>query len=132
MDLLASAALLVTAFLFGGMALYSFGFAAFLFSHLPPAEAGSLLRQAFPHFYSGVIVVAVLASGLLLRVDPMGSSLIAGVAFSTLPVRQQLMPAINAASDAGERTRFNRLHGLSVAIGLLQIVVVAYVLLRML
>jgi hypothetical protein len=33
-------ALLATALLFGGMVLYSFGFAAFLFSALPAEQAG--------------------------------------------------------------------------------------------
>ena len=43
-------AMLITAILFGGMVLYSFGFAAFLFSYLPAQEAGSILRKAFPVF----------------------------------------------------------------------------------
>ena len=34
--------LLLSAFLFGGMLLYSFGFAAFLFSHLPADDAGAI------------------------------------------------------------------------------------------
>lgn len=41
-------ALLATALLFGGMTLYSFGFAAFLFTALPPETAGAALRRAFP------------------------------------------------------------------------------------
>jgi hypothetical protein len=45
-----SLAVLITALLFGGMTLYSFGFAAFLFSALPAATAGSALRRAFPRF----------------------------------------------------------------------------------
>ncbi|SRR6056297_1490309 len=125
-----SLALLVTAFLFGGMVLFSFAFAAFLFTHLPAPQAGALLRQAFPHFYLGVIVVAAAAALLHVRLDMVSAVLLAGVALSTLPARQLLMPAINRASDAGDRSRFNRLHGLSVAIGVLQILVVGYVLLR--
>jgi hypothetical protein len=56
-------AILSTALLFGGMTLYSFGFAAFLFSALPAAMAGKALRQAFPWFYGFVIVTAGLATG---------------------------------------------------------------------
>jgi len=52
--------MLMTAILFGGMVLYSFGFAAFLFSHLPAQEAGSILRKAFPVFYLWCIAVALL------------------------------------------------------------------------
>ena len=60
-----SLALLTTALLFGGMALYSFGFAAFLFSALPPAVAGATLRRAFPTFYVFVMGAAALAAALL-------------------------------------------------------------------
>ena len=44
-------ALLTTALLFGGMTLFSFGFAAFLFTSLPAETASPLIRKAFPHFY---------------------------------------------------------------------------------
>ena len=40
-----SLAILSTAFLFGGMTLYSFGFAAFLFTALPAKAAGEALRR---------------------------------------------------------------------------------------
>ncbi|MEQ8515500.1 MAG: DUF4149 domain-containing protein [Chromatocurvus sp.] len=130
MALQASLALLLTAFLFGGMLLFSFAFAAFLFTHLPAADAGKMLRRAFPHFYLGVIIVAAVAALLYVRLDAAGAVYLSGVALSTLPARQLLMPAINEASDTGDRSRFNRLHGLSVVIGILQIVVVGYVLVR--
>ena len=45
-----SLAVLSTALLFGGMTLYSFGFAAFLFTALPAKTAGEALRRAFPWF----------------------------------------------------------------------------------
>ncbi len=130
MALEASLALLVTAFLFGGMVLFSFAFAAFLFTHLPSAQAGTLLRQAFPHFYLGVVAVAAVAALLHVRLDTVSALYLAGVALSTLPARQLLMPAINRASDAGDRSRFNRLHSVSVVIGVMQIVAVGFVLLR--
>lgn len=130
MTLHAGAAILATAFLFGGMMLFSFAFAAFLFSQLPAEQAGSLLRRAFPYFYLWVIVLAALAAVLHLGVDQSSAIWLAGVAATTVPARQQLMPAINAATDAGDKPRFNRLHGASVALGLLQIAAVGYVLLR--
>ena len=43
---------------------------------------------------------------------------------------QILMPAINAATDAGNKRRFGMLHGLSVVITLIHIVAAAYVLHR--
>ena len=51
--MLAITALLITAILFGGIVLYSFGFAAFLFSHLPASDAGTILKS-LPSFLSVV------------------------------------------------------------------------------
>ena len=45
--------------------------------------------------------------------------------------RQILMPAINAARDAGAKLRFDRLHGLSVALNMVQLVAVIVVLVRL-
>jgi Domain of unknown function (DUF4149) len=125
------AALLATLLLFGGMTLYSFGFAPLVFSALPADEAGKLLRQAFPHFYLFVLVTAV-AAGLALRPrDPLASSLMAATALIAAIARQILMPAINTARDAGAKSRFDRLHGLSVALNMLQLAAVVAVLVRL-
>jgi len=132
MSLQLGAAMIAAAFLFGGMLLYSFGFAAFLFTSLPADDAGALLRRAFPHFYTWVIVTAGLAALLHLGADGVSLALLAAVALTTLPTRQLLMPAINAATDAGDRARFKWLHGLSVLITLAHIGAVGYVLLRFL
>ena len=72
-----SIAILTTALLFGGMTLYSFGFAAFLFSALPPAVAGATLRRAFPAFYVFVMGAAALAAALLWSHDVVAAGLMA-------------------------------------------------------
>jgi hypothetical protein len=113
-----TAALLLTAVLFGGMVLYAFGFAAFLFTALPADVAGPTIRRAFPLFYSFVIATAAAASAIAWASDDRVAGLLAIIALSTLPTRQILMPAINGASDAGTRSRFKVLHGLSVLITL--------------
>jgi hypothetical protein len=113
-----SFAVLTTALLFGGMTLYSFGFAAFLFKTLPAPAAGATLRKAFPWFYLFVIATAAAAAALWWPYDAAAATLLAAVALSTVPVRQWLMPAINRATDAGLRRRFQWLHGLSVLITL--------------
>ena len=113
-----SFAVLTTALLFGGMTLYSFGFAAFLFKALPAPAAGAALRKAFPWFYLFVIATAALAAVLWWPHDTAAAALLAAVAISTVPVRQWLMPAINRATDAGQRQRFKWLHGLSVLVTL--------------
>ena len=122
--------LLAVALLFGGMTLYSFGFAAFLFSTLPAALAGATLRRAFPHFYAFVVANAAVAAGLVWAHDPVSAAWLSAIAISTVPVRQMLMPAINTATDAGAKTRFKMLHGLSVLISVAHIGIAGYVLAR--
>lgn len=129
--MLATLALLTLALLFGGMLLYSFGFAAFLFTALPPETAGPTIRKAFPHFYLFVIATAAVATLLLWPLDPLAAALMALVAATTIPTRQVLMPAINAATDSGAKARFARLHGLSVVVTLAHIAATGYALTRL-
>ena len=124
-------AVLTTALLFGGMALYSFGFAAFLFAALPPDVAGATLRRAFPAFYLFVIGASAIAAGLLWPLDAVSAGLMAAIAVTTALSRQLLMPAINAATDSGLRNRFKWLHGVSVMITLAHIVATGAVLVRL-
>ena len=123
-----TAALLVIALLFGGMILYSFGFAAFLFTALPPETAGPALRRAFPHFYLFVLVTAAAAAVLTWSLALPLSFALAAVAATVWPTRQLLMPAINRATDAGAKSTFKVLHGLSVVITLTHIGTVGWVL----
>lgn len=125
-------ALLTTALLFGGMVLYSFGFAAFLFTALPADVAGPTIRRAFPHFYLFVIVVAACGALLLWPQDRLAAGIMGAVASTTIPTRQILMPAINRATDSGAKTRFKWLHGLSVVVTLVHIVLAGFVLARFL
>jgi Flp pilus assembly protein TadB len=124
-------ALLATALLFGGMVFYSFGFAAFLLTALPPEVARPTIRAAFPHFYLFVIGSAAAAGVLLWPADPLGAALLALIALTTVPARQVLMPAINCATDAGAKARFKQLHGLSVLVTLAHIGIAGYVLARL-
>jgi hypothetical protein len=123
-------ALLTTALLFGGMVLYSFGFAAFLFTALPPDMAGPTIRRAFPHFYLFVLGTAAIAAGLIWAFDPLAGLLLGVIAVTTFPTRQILMPAINRATDTGQKLRFKWLHGLSVVITLAHIAMAGYVIAR--
>lgn len=111
-------AVLSTALLFGGMTLFSFGFAAVLFKALPAKTAGQVLRLAFPWFYAFVMATAAVSAFLWWPQSTAFAAVMALVAVTTLPVRQLLMPAINRATDAGQRKRFNWLHGLSVLVTL--------------
>ncbi|WP_249200213.1 DUF4149 domain-containing protein [Thetidibacter halocola] len=124
-------ALLATALLFGGMILYSFGFAAFVFNALPAQTAGPLIRRAFPWFYLFVIAVSALAGLLALENDRLSAGLLAAIAATTVWARQGLMPAINRATDGGDRRRFKALHTLSVLVTLAHIGGTGFVLLRL-
>lgn len=122
---------LVVACLFGGMFLFSAGFAGFLFRYLPPADARMLIRKAFPPFYLFVIVSSGLAMVLSLQSDPFSAVWMAFVMLTTVAARQLLMPAINRATDLGKRKRFLWLHGFSVLLTLGHIVLAAVVLVHM-
>lgn len=115
------ASLLTVALLFGGMTLFSFGFAAFLFTALPMPQARSTIRAAFPHFYLFVLATAVVGAVLLIGVEARSALLLGVIAVTVVPTRQLLMPAINAATDREDRSRFKWLHGVSVLITLAHI-----------
>ena len=125
------AALLATSLLFGGMTLYSFGFAPLVFSALPSDVAGKLLRQAFPHYYLFVLIIAAVAAVTLWPANHINAGLMAATAIVAVVARQVLMPMINTARDAGTKQKFDRLHGLSVALNMLQLAAVVAVLVRL-
>jgi len=122
------ASLLVVALLFGGMFLFAVGFAAFLFRYLSPEQARMLIRKAFPPFYLFVIVTSGLAMALSWVSDSFSAVWMAFVMLSAVAARQLLMPAINRATDLGNRQRFLWLHGFSVLLTLGHIVLAAVVL----
>jgi Domain of unknown function (DUF4149) len=128
---LSLASVLVVAFLFGGMLLFSAGFAAFLFRYLPPQDARMLIRKAFPPFYLFVIISSGLAMLLSFRSDIYSASWMAFVMLSAVAARQILMPAINHATDLMLKKRFHFLHGFSVLLTLAHIFLAAMVLVHM-
>lgn len=124
-------ALLMTALLFGGAVLYSFGFAAFVFNALPPETAGPLIRRAFPHFYLFVLAASAVPAALTVPIDMTSALILASIAVTTVFARQVLMPAINAATDSGARQRFKWLHTVSVLITLAHICAAGFVIIRL-
>ena len=123
--------LLLTALMFGGTVLYAFGFAAFVFTALPAETAGPLIRRAFPHFYLFVLGTSAAAAAFSMSFDPMAGAILAAITATTVIARQVLMPAVNHATDTGNRTRFKYLHTLSVLITLAHIIAAAVVLIRL-
>ena len=114
-------ALLLTALLFGGMTLFSFGFAAVLFKSFDAPTARRGIRGAFPYYYLWVIGNASLAGAVALTVNTMAGAMLIAIALTTIYARQVLMAQINTATDAGDTGAFKRLHGISVVLQLVQI-----------
>ena len=119
-------ALLITSFLFGGMVLFAVGFGPIVLKNLEGNVARLFIRNTFPHFYLFVLVSSFLAAVTVFV--PFASMALLAIFFSTIPARQILMPAINAAADDGDRKQFKLLHALSVAITLVHIVIAGVVL----
>ncbi|MEL7280951.1 MAG: DUF4149 domain-containing protein [Pseudomonadota bacterium] len=122
--------LLVTALMFGGTVLYAFGFAAFVFTALPADTASPLIRRAFPHFYLFVLGTSAVAAAVAFFFDPLSAAILAAIALTTVYARQILMPAINRATDDGDKSRFKKLHGFSVVITLIHIAAAGYVIVK--
>ncbi|MBV1702942.1 MAG: DUF4149 domain-containing protein [Hyphomicrobiales bacterium] len=132
------AALLLVSTLFGGMMLYSFGFAPMVFSALKGEVAGRFIRDAFPWYYLFVIVASAVSGAILLLVNFGSAALMLATCAVAIYARQLLMPQINAARDeqlqgnAQAKGRFGRLHGFSVLLNFVQLIAAGYVLYRFL
>ena len=118
--------------LLGAMLFFPSVIAPVVFTSLPEAQAGAFLRSMFPRYYAFMIGLSLTAA-LLFLVANGGSAYHAAfvclfVGVSTIWVRQWLLPRINTArdaqlaGDADAGRRFDRDHKLSVAINLLQLV----------
>ena len=120
-------ALYVIAGTLGAMLFFAIGVAPTVFQALPAEQAGLFLRKLFPRYYLCLIIGSTAGGLLWLGTQPLASGGCLLIALSTLWIRQWLVPRINALRDrelsgdvsAGEE--FARLHRLSVAINMLQL-----------
>jgi hypothetical protein len=118
-------ALLLVAFLFGGMLLFSVGFGTLSFKFLEPAVARKFIRKAFPYFYGYVLSVSALVCLLSFTISMTATVLAFFIFVTTLPTSIFLMPAINKASDMKQKRNFALLHSMSVVVTLSHIIVCA-------
>ncbi len=131
----AAAGLLAAATL-GVMLFFACVVAPTIFKTLPEQMAGSLIRRLFPHYYLVLAVITGLAAMLALGTLNAAAAL-ALVCGVFLAGRFVLMPRINQARDAslaGDRaaaTTFRRLHGASVILNAIQMLVLAAVAVRL-
>lgn len=130
----AIAALFATALLFGGMVFFAVVVAPQVFRALEPTAAGTFLRRLFPVYYVWGAGLAGAGALAFLPILWEASLILAVVCLGFVFAREALMPRINAwrdrelAGDASAHRPFARLHGLSVALNLAQMVLVAVVL----
>jgi hypothetical protein len=80
----------------GIMMFFTIAVAPTVFKVLPPEWASKYVRSFFPKYYAVLGVLSIIA------------------------------PAINKASDAKERKKFGVLHGLSVVINVVQLIIFVY------
>tara|TARA_B100000927_G_scaffold196692_1_gene158860 strand:+ start:131 stop:517 length:387 start_codon:yes stop_codon:yes gene_type:complete len=117
---------LLSSFLFGGMTLFSFGFAIVLLKQMELSEARKIIRSTFPMYYKLVITVSAISTIISAPVNKFISLSMAGICITTLYARQILMHQINAATDSNNTKLFKQLHGVSVIIQLIQIGLLGY------
>ncbi len=106
----------------------SFLVAPLVFKTVGGPDASRFLRALFPRYYRALLALALIATGLALAGARAG--LIPAVSWLlAAAVSVFLVPAINAARDAGAEgeVRFRRLHGLSVGLNGLMLVACGWV-----
>jgi hypothetical protein len=130
-SMIAAVSLLLSGVLLGSMIFFSAVVAPTVFSALPSEHAGSYLRALFPRYYLWGAVVAALAGAAAVTTTAAAAAALGAVALAFVAVRQGLVPAINSARDAARTgdlaagVQFKRLHAMSVAVNLAQMVVTA-------
>ena len=120
--------ILLTAFLFGGMLLFSLGFGTLAFKFLEIATARQFIRSTFPFFYFYVFSISAVTSVILYFQNFDSFVLMITIAITTIPTAFFLMPAINFSADNKLRRRFIVLHSLSIFITLIHIILGASIL----
>ena len=120
--------LLLVAFLFGGMLLFSLGFGTLAFKFLDVPIARQFIRNTFPFFYLYVFSVAIITSLTLVFKNFDAFLLVFVIAITTIPTGLILMPAINLASDNKHKRKFVLLHTASVLITIVHIVIAGFAL----
>jgi len=119
---------LLASMLFGAMLFFSFFVAPITFMKLEAAAAGQFIRSIFPHYYLIIIITSLVAAVLLTIANHSASILMFIIGLSGVFSRQSLIPKINKYRDAeiaGDliaKSKFDRLHRLSVVINGAQLI----------
>lgn len=117
---------LMVAAVVGVMLFFSVAVAPTIFKVLPENWAAVYVRAFFPKYHLS-LGLAALAAGWLMD-DRLSAWLTLGCAAAFFVSRSVLTPAINRARDAEQALRFQALHVTSIAINVLQLLVLLGVL----
>lgn len=125
------------AILFGGMVTFTAFFAPQAFKRLPEGVSDRFIRELFPHYYMGGLILAAVGSGALAPVR-MAEAIVMGlVAAGFLFSRYYLMPRTvraheaRAQGTAGAAEAFADLHRRSAFLNMVQFVASLFVLIRL-
>ena len=117
------------------MIFYSFGIAINVHKTLDKENAGKLLRKLFPIYFLWGLFISILAEIIfLLNAKQEQAFIMALIAIGYLYSRQILVPKINKsrdlANEGDEKSKkdFNSLHFQSVAINLIQMLLLTIIL----
>jgi hypothetical protein len=123
---MATTAAFLASLALGGMVFFTFVIAPLVHRRLPPEHGGPFIREAFSIYYP---VMGALTGFAALTIPPFWPAAFLGlVAIGFVLAHLLLRPAINdlvdrrAAGDAAATTEFKRLHGISMALNLAQMV----------
>lgn len=127
---------MAAAVVLGGMVFFAAGVAPTVFRTLDGDAAALLIRAIFPLYYTLMAAASAVGAIAAIMVRPLDAAVLGVVALGFLVARVALVPAANRFrdreqdGDAAAGRAFARLHRLSVAVNLTQMVVVALVLAR--
>ncbi len=125
--------LVIVAFIFGAMLFFAAVITPVLFRRLSREAAGEAVRNLFPAYYLVLGCAAAIAAALYaVDVSPasLNANLLAAVAAGFFLGHFVLLPRINKVRPPPGETNseFRRLHGVSVLINLVQLLVMLFVL----
>ena len=120
--------LYILAAVVGIMIFFTIAVAPTVFTVLPQEWSSAYVRKFFPKYYV-VLGVLCAVAGFLTPIPYISHSSYGCAALFAFSLFV-LTPMINQATDQAQIKRFQLLHGLSVAINLIQLVLLLYVLWR--
>ena len=121
-----TAYLLTLSILLGGMIAFQVLFAPAVFIKLEMPVARRFIRDFFPYYYLYFAVFSAIGAALTLPYQDARTVILSVCLLGFVVARQKLMPMANDASDAGDKTRFNRIHRLTVMLNTAQLVAIVY------